>query len=251
MTTSFVVIIPARWHSQRLPGKPLADICGEPMIQRVVEQAQKSKASSTIVATDHEAVFEVLQRSNCEIVMTSPSLQSGTDRLAAAAVSLSLDPETIVVNLQGDEPLMPPECIDQVAEGLAASGADMATLACRFESSETLSDPNSVKVVITKSGRALYFSRATIPFDRDGLTPSNNSTYLRHIGLYAYRVKFLKEFVTWPTGELENIEKLEQLRALQRGRSIHVLEAASKVPPGVDTVDDLKRARLNFQGVNK
>ena len=249
--TSFVVIIPARWHSQRLPGKPLADICGEPMIRRVVGQAQKSKASRIVVATDHEAVVTALRGSNCETVMTSPELQSGTDRLASAADYLALDEGTIVVNLQGDEPLMPPECLDEVAEGLVRSNADMATLACRFDSSEMPSDENSVKVVTTEEGRALYFSRALIPFDRDGIAVTGDAAYRRHIGLYAYRVNFLKEFVHWPCGQLENLEKLEQLRALQRGRSIQVLEAPSIVPPGVDTERDLAIARAHYQELNK
>ncbi len=249
--TSFVVIIPARWDSQRLPGKPLADIYGEPMIQRVVSQAQKSKASRVVVATDHESVATALQGSGCETVMTSPALQSGTDRLAAAAEDLALDAGTIVVNLQGDEPLMPPECLNQVAEGLAQSNADMATLACRFGSSEMPSDVNSVKVVTADDGRALYFSRAVIPFDRDGISVPGSGIYRRHIGLYAYRVKFLREFVNWPCGELENLEKLEQLRALQRGQWIQVFEAVSDVPPGVDTEHDLEIARLQFQEMNR
>ena len=246
MTTPFVIIIPARWQSTRLPGKPLCDIQGQSMIQRVVAQANLSSASRVIVATDHEDIKTVLASSQCEVVMTSAELLSGTDRLAAAAASLQLSDETIVVNLQGDEPLMPPECLDQVARGVDQAQIEMATLGCRFDSADQITDPNCVKVVRSLTNRALYFSRAAIPFNRDD-DAAQADDYLRHIGLYAYRVGFLHRFVQWTPSRLEQLEKLEQLRALAHGVEIHVEHAVKPVPPGVDTPEDLAHVRQYFK----
>jgi len=249
VTTPFVIIIPARWQSTRLPGKPLCDIGGRTMIQRVVTQAMLSGASRVIVATDHQDIKLALKGSQCDVVMTQADLPSGTDRLAAAAASLDLSDDTIVVNLQGDEPLMPPECLDQVAQGIARAQTEMATLACRFDHVEQLSDPNCVKVVTSLTNRALYFSRAAIPFNRDQ-DPIEADDHLRHIGLYAYRVGFLNQFVQWPTTRLERLEKLEQLRALAHGAEILVEKAIRPVPPGVDTAEDLKQVRQHFKEGN-
>ncbi len=212
------------------------------MIQRVAEQAMLSAASRVIVATDHQDIKTVLTKSQCDVVMTPADLPSGTDRLAAAAASLHLSDDTIVVNLQGDEPLMPPECLNQVAEGIAHAQTEMATLGCKFDHVEQLSDPNCVKVVKSLTNRALYFSRAAIPFNRDQ-DPTQADDYLRHIGLYAYRVGFLRQFVRWPPTRLEQLEKLEQLRALAYGAEIFIEEALKPVPPGVDTLEDLEQVR--------
>jgi 3-deoxy-manno-octulosonate cytidylyltransferase (CMP-KDO synthetase) len=249
VTTPFVIIIPARWQSTRLPGKPLCDIEGQTMIQRVVAQAMLSAASRVIVATDHQDIKQALKRSACEVVMTQADLPSGTDRLAAAAASLKLSDDTIVVNLQGDEPLMPRECLDQVAEGIAHAQTEMATLACRFDHLEQLSDPNCVKVVTSLANRALYFSRAAIPFNRDQ-DPTKTDDYLRHIGLYAYRVGFLRQFVQWPPTRLEQLEKLEQLRALAYGAEILVEQSVRAVPAGVDTQEDLEQVRQYYREGN-
>ena len=219
------------------------------MIQRVVTQAMLSGASRVIVATDHPKIKVALKNSSCDVVMTRADLPSGTDRLAAAAASLDLSDDTIVVNLQGDEPLMPPECLDQVAEGIALAQTEMATLACRFDHVEQLSDPNCVKVVRSLTNRALYFSRAAIPFNRDEECIEADD-YLRHIGLYAYRVGVLHQFIQWPSTRLERLEKLEQLRALSYGAEILVEQAIKPVPPGVDTAEDLELVRQYFKEGN-
>ena len=219
------------------------------MIQRVVAQAMLSAASRVIVATDHQAIKTALKNSQCEVVMTEADLPSGTDRLAAAAASLNLSDDTTVVNLQGDEPLMPPECLNQVAEGIAQAQTEMATLACRFDHAAQLSDPNCVKVVTSLTNRALYFSRAAIPFNRDE-DPVRADDYLRHIGLYAYQAGFLRQFVQWPPTRLEQLEKLEQLRALAHGAEILVEQAVRPVPAGVDTPEDLEQVRHYYKEGN-
>ena len=249
MTMPFIIIIPARWQSTRLPGKPLCDIQGQTMIQRVVAQAMFSAASRVVVTTDHQDIKAALKNSPCEVVMTEADLPSGTDRIAAAAASLNLSDDTIVVNLQGDEPLMPPECLNQVAEGLAHAQTEMATLACRFDNAAQLSDPNCVKVVTSLTNRALYFSRAAIPFNRDQ-DPIAADDYLRHIGLYAYQAGFLRQFVQWPPTRLEQLEKLEQLRALAHGAEILVEQAVKPVPAGVDTPEDLEQVRQYYKEGN-
>ena len=219
------------------------------MIQRVVAQAMLSAASRVIVATDHQDIKTALKDSQCEVVMTEADLPSGTDRLAAAAASLNLSDDTTVVNLQGDEPLMPPECLNQVAEGIAQAQTEMATLACRFDHAAQLSDPNCVKVVTSLTNRALYFSRAAIPFNRDQ-DPVRADDYLRHIGLYAYQAGFLRQFVQWPPTRLEQLEKLEQLRALAHGAEILVEQAVRPVPAGVDTPEDLEQVRHYYKEGN-
>jgi 3-deoxy-manno-octulosonate cytidylyltransferase (CMP-KDO synthetase) len=249
----FHVVIPARHASTRLPGKPLLDIGGRPMIQRVVEQASASGAEQVLVATDDERIVAAVQdprgRSQRIALMTDPKLPSGTDRVAAVARSLGWDAATIVVNVQGDEPFVPPGLIDQVAALLEHDvRADVATLAAPIATLAEFMDPNIVKVVMASDGSALYFSRAPIPWARDGATGGLTSQArcddaLRHVGLYAYRVGALERLTRLPPSPLEQVEKLEQLRALQAGLRIVVAHCAVAPGPGVDTEHDLERAR--------
>ena len=242
---SFVVVIPARFASTRLPGKPLLDIEGKPMIQRVYERALASGAERVVVATDDSQVADVVSAFAGEVCMTSTQHQSGTDRIQETAQQLGLKVDQLVVNVQGDEPLIPASIIDQVAENLAAhSEADMATLSAPISSAASFTDPNTVKVVIDQQGFALYFSRAPIPWPRDqasGTLPESGAQ--RHLGIYAYRVAFLHRFVRWPMSELETAEKLEQLRAMEHGVKIHVAVAREMPPGGVDTAHDLELVR--------
>lgn len=247
----FSVIIPARFASQRLPGKPLLDIAGKPMIQRVVECAQRSAASRIIVATDDQRIADAVAQFGGEVCMTASSHQSGTDRLQEVVSRLSMNADDIVVNVQGDEPLIPAAVINQVATNLEQHPqASCATLSEALISKEDCFNPNVVKVVADNAGMALYFSRASIPWDRDAFasTAEENTSSIsgasRHIGIYAYRVSLLQEFVSWPVAELEKIEKLEQLRILANGHRIHVQRACEEVPGGVDTVEDLQRLNL-------
>ncbi len=247
------VVIPARYASTRLPGKPLLDIGGRTMIQRVVEQAAASSADQVLVATDDEriaaAVHDPRGRSSSIAVMTSAALPSGTDRVAAVARQQGWDDDTIVVNVQGDEPFVPPRLIDQVASLLARDPvAAIATLATPIESLHEFLDPNVVKVVYAVDGAALYFSRAPIPWLRDGATAGLGSQTgftgaLRHVGLYAYRVGALKRITAMAPSTYERAEKLEQLRALQSGLRITVALCAESPGPGIDTDADLQRAR--------
>ena len=246
-TLPFDVIIPARFASSRLPGKPLADIAGKPMVQHVYERAKQSSAERVIVATDDMRVAEVVRKFGGEVCMTSAEHASGTDRLQEVVANLGLREDRIVVNVQGDEPLIPPAVIDQVAGNLAANpSAGVATLAEPIHTLEDFLNPNIVKVVAAESGLARYFSRAPIPWPRDafaaetgrlpeGLEPR------RHIGIYAYRVALLGRFVGWPMAPLEQFECLEQLRFLYHDENIHVADAAEEVPGGVDTEQDLLR----------
>ena len=249
MTTAFTVVIPARFASTRLPGKPLQMIAGKPMIQHVWEQACKSAAQRVVVATDDARIVEACQGFGAEAVLTRQDHNSGTDRLAEVASQLGLDADAIVVNVQGDEPLIPPAVIDQVAANLAAhTEASMATLAEPIEDVETLFNPNVVKVVSDINGLALTFSRATLPWARDAFAKNRDLLpegvpYRRHIGIYAYRAGFLHDFVNWGPCWLENTESLEQLRALWHGVRIHVADALEAPPGGVDTAEDLERVR--------
>ena len=250
---AYHVVIPARYASTRLPGKPLLDIGGRPMIQRVVEQAAASNADQVLVATDDEriaaAVHDPRGRSSSIAVMTDAALPSGTDRVAAVARRRGWDEDTIVVNVQGDEPFVPPRLIDQVAGLLAHDPvASVATLATPIESLHDFLDPNVVKVVFAADGAALYFSRAPIPWSRDGATAGSGSQTdfsgaLRHVGLYAYRVGALKRLTAMAPSSYEQIEKLEQLRALQAGLRITVALCTEPPGPGIDTDADLQRAR--------
>ncbi|NBH74999.1 3-deoxy-manno-octulosonate cytidylyltransferase [Rodentibacter pneumotropicus] len=247
---SFTVIIPARFASSRLPGKPLAEIAGKPMIQHVFEKAKQSGANRVIVATDNEKVAAVAQGFGAEVCMTSEQHNSGTERLAEVVAKLAMPDDEIIVNIQGDEPLIPPVIVRQVAENLAKFNVNMATLAVKIHEAKELFNPNVVKVLTDKDGYVLYFSRSVIPYDRDqfmGLKDMAKATlaevYLRHVGIYAYRAGFIKKYVQWAPTQLENLEKLEQLRVLWNGERIHV-ELAKEVPAvGVDTVEDLEKVR--------
>ncbi|VXC03280.1 3-deoxy-manno-octulosonate cytidylyltransferase [Pseudomonas sp. 8AS] len=249
MTAAFIVVIPARFSSSRLPGKPLQDIAGKPMVQHVWEQAKKSSAARVVVATDDARIFEVCQGFGAEVLMTDAAHNSGTDRLAEVATQLGLASDAIVVNVQGDEPLIPPSIIDQVAANLAANPqAGIATLAEPIEDVQALFNPNVVKVVADKSGLALTFSRAPLAWARDAFAKSRDQLpagvpYRRHIGIYAYRAGFLHDFVAWGPCWLEDTECLEQLRALWHGVRIHVADALEAPPAGVDTPEDLERVR--------
>lgn len=258
----FVALIPARLASSRLPDKPLADIGGQPMVVRVAEQAARSGARRVAVATDSERIAEAVRRAGFEAVMTRPDHLSGTDRLAEAARRLDLADDQIVVNVQGDEPLAPPSLIRAVAQKLKDSpGCAMATAAHPILDLQDFVSPHVVKVITDRSGRALYFSRAPIPFERDARAPTAGAgdrsgtppavspalaaagLPLRHIGLYAYRVGFLKHFPELAPAPIETIESLEQLRVLWHGESIAVHLSQEAPPAGVDTPEDLDRVR--------
>jgi len=245
---AFTVVIPARFASTRFPGKPLVDVLGKPMVQHVYERALESEAQRIIIATDHEQIAEVAASFGAEVCMTSTQHQSGTDRLQEVVSKLGFDDSEVVVNVQGDEPLIPPRIINQVAKNLIEhSDAGIATLSESIHSVDSLMNPNVVKVVCDEAGRALYFSRAAMPWPRDafmqGVTASMPSgfTWQRHIGLYAYRVSLLNDFVTWPVAAIEATESLEQLRALWKGVRIQVSVAEEAPPTGVDTPEDLQR----------
>ncbi|MFN2409655.1 MAG: 3-deoxy-manno-octulosonate cytidylyltransferase [Halomonas sp.] len=248
MALSFTVVIPARYGSSRLPGKPLLDIAGEPMIAHVWRRACQSRASRVVVATDDVRIQTAMQPYGAEVVMTREDHASGTDRLAEVADQLALDESALLVNVQGDEPLIPPALINQVAERLADDDqASIATLAEPIADIDSLFNPNVVKVVRSFQGRALYFSRAPIPWDREHFSAPpaalDTDAWLRHIGLYAYRVSFLHAYCDWPASSLEQLEQLEQLRALQYGHTIQVALASEVNPAGVDTAEDLARVR--------
>lgn len=260
--TGFKVVIPARYASTRLPGKPLQDIAGKPMIRHVCERAQESHADEVVVATDDVRIAEVVRGYQGEVEMTRSDHPTGTDRLAEVAQRRGWDDSTIVVNLQGDEPQMPAVLLDQVAQNLLGSGqAVMSTLCVPLTSPEEFNDPNVVKVVRDTLGHALYFSRAPIPCRRDAVVdPENehpaqaNRLGLRHLGIYAYRAGFLKRYKQLAASELERLESLEQLRVLAAGERIHVGFAelpeapsgAAAVFHGVDTPADLERVRKAF-----
>lgn len=249
---SFTVVIPARYASTRLPAKPLADIGGKPMLQHVWERAGQSAAARVLIATDDARVRDVAQGFGAEVVMTRTDHISGTDRVHEVVAQLGLADDAVVVGVQGDEPLIPPAVIDQVAANLVASTrAGIATLCEPIQEAATVFDPNAVKVVIARDGHALYFSRAPIPWARDEFAnpelPPPAYRWWRHVGIYAYRAGFLKQFVVWPPGELEQLEKLEQLRAMENGVAIHVQEACTPIPAGVDTPADLARVRELFK----
>lgn len=240
----FRVAIPARYAASRLPGKPLRLIHGRPMLEYVFRQAQASGADEVVVATDDERIREVAVGFGATVVMTSPDHASGTDRLAEVADQLGWSARQVVVNLQGDEPLMPPGLICQVAENLQRFPvAGIATVAVPIASREEVMDPNVVKVVCDGAGFALYFSRAAIPHCRDGLPPADTlaGLYRRHLGLYAYRVEVLRRYPRLLPSPAEQRECLEQLRALHHGIAIHVQEAVEAPPAGVDTEADLIR----------
>ncbi|MFK8329402.1 3-deoxy-manno-octulosonate cytidylyltransferase [Pseudomonas sp. BJa5] len=249
MSLNYTVVIPARLRSTRLPGKPLLPIAGKPMIQHVWEQARKSGASRVVIATDDAGIYQVCEAFGAEVLMTREDHESGTDRLAEVATKLGLAADAIVVNVQGDEPLIPPVIIDQVAANLAAHPeAGIATLAEPISDVGAVFNPNAVKVVSDCNGLALTFSRAPLPYARDAFAKNRDALpagvpYRRHIGMYAYRAGFLHDFVGWGPCWLEQTESLEQLRALWHGVRIHVADAFEAPPVGVDTPEDLERVR--------
>lgn len=258
---SFTVIIPARFASTRLPGKPLADIAGKPMIQHVWEKAQQSGASRVIVATDNQAVAEAVTAFGGEVCMTSEKHSSGTERLAEVVEKMQLADDEVIVNIQGDEPLIPPVIVKQVADNLVNYAVNMATLAVKIHDLDELFNPNAVKVLMDKLGYVIYFSRAPIPWNRDQFTTIEKITsdkitmlasptinlaeqgYFRHIGIYAYRAGFIRQYVQWQPTLLEQIESLEQLRVLYNGEKIHCAEALESPAVGVDTAEDLAKVR--------
>jgi 3-deoxy-manno-octulosonate cytidylyltransferase (CMP-KDO synthetase) len=245
----YTIVIPARYASTRFPGKPLADILGKPMIQQVYERAIKSQASQVVIATDDTRIEEAALSFGAQVCMTSSDHLSGTDRLQEVVEQLGLPDDHIVVNVQGDEPLIPPAVIDQVAKNLAQnSQASIATLCEPIKALEDLLNPNVVKVLNDNTGLALYFSRAPIPWPRDEFNQKKMPTqlpsgfeWLRHIGIYAYRVSLLNKYVTWDAAPMELTESLEQLRAMHYGERIHVAKALEEMPAGIDTPEDLER----------
>jgi 3-deoxy-manno-octulosonate cytidylyltransferase (CMP-KDO synthetase) len=250
----FLVIVPARLASTRLPNKPLADIGGAPMVVQVARNAAQSGAARVVVAADDEAIIAACRAHGVDSILTSRQHQSGTDRLAEAARLLALEPRTIVVNVQGDEPLLPPAVIRDVAQLLhARPNCEIATAAHPIVDAIEFFSPDVVKVVIDAESRALMFSRAPIPWSRDAFSAARDQSLperlplglpaLRHVGLYAYRAAFLARFPSLPRPTIEEHEKLEQLRALAHGIGIAVLQLAATLPPGVDTADDLQRVR--------
>ena len=247
----FVVAIPARYAASRLPGKPLRLLAGEPLVLHVARRALAAGAREVWVAADDTRIADALAGSGVRIAMTSPNHASGTDRLAECAALAGWGDDTVVVNLQGDEPFAPAAGIRAVADLLRSSGAEMATLAATVVDVDTLFDPNAVKLVRAGNGDALYFSRAPIPWPRDAFVHDRGSMpagqhWLRHIGIYAYRAGFLRRFAGLPPGRLEQIESLEQLRVLEAGFRIAVAPTPAPFPPGVDTADDLARAETHI-----
>ena len=242
----FHVIIPARFGSTRLPGKPLLDLAGRPLIQWVWQSAVASGAASVLVATDDERIRAAAAKFGADCAMTSAQHVSGTDRIAEAVRAKGLPADDIVVNLQGDEPAMPASIVARVAAALReVPGSEIATAVAPIESLRDFLDPNCVKALRASDGRALYFSRAPVPWPRDSITadrPSAFSGAWRHIGIYAYRVRSLLQFAAWPATPLEMTEKLEQLRALEHGMHIHLVALAESPPAGVDTAEDLAAA---------
>jgi 3-deoxy-manno-octulosonate cytidylyltransferase (CMP-KDO synthetase) len=247
----FHVVIPARFGASRLPGKPLADVGGRPLIQWVWECARASGAASVIVATDDARIETVAAGFGADVALTSAQHASGTDRIAEVVRARGLGAEEVIVNLQGDEPLMPPQVLSDAAAALGRHPhADIATIAAPISSLEEFLDPSCVKALVAHDGSALYFSRAPVPWPRDRLAHGRPAAFegaLRHVGLYAYRVKSLLKFAGWPPAPLETAEKLEQLRALEYGMRIHVILLHEAPPAGVDTREDLERVRAGLR----
>lgn len=256
MSVPFKVIIPARYASTRLMGKPLLDIAGQPMIARVCQRAIQANADEVVVATDDQRIFDTVNALGFKAVMTDPNHQSGTERINQVVEELGWGDDEIVVNLQGDEPLISPAYIDDVAQALGCQQkAGIATLAAEIKEIEEVFNPNAVKVVLNKDGYALYFSRAAIPWYRDsftvkGSTLPTNMPYLRHIGMYAYTVKFLKQYCLWQASVLEAVESLEQLRILWYGEPVLVKTVKEAPEAGVDTQEDLERVARIISGSN-
>ncbi len=249
---TYRVVIPARYGATRLPGKPLVDLAGQPMIARVAAQALRSTAKSVIVATDDSRVVDAVAGSGASSMLTREDHPSGSDRVMEVAATMGWRDHEIVVNVQGDEPLVPPAVIDQVAALVRSGDCRVATLSEPIVRAADVFDPNIVKVVVSGQGRALYFSRAPIPWSRQAFAlgePARiGAGWRRHIGIYAYRVGALREFVGWSPSVLEQTEVLEQLRLLDHGRDIAVADAVAAVPGGVDTTADAERVRAILAG---
>jgi 3-deoxy-manno-octulosonate cytidylyltransferase (CMP-KDO synthetase) len=249
----FHVIIPARFDASRLPGKPLLRIGDRPLIQWVWQCAQQSGAASVIIATDDARILEVARGFGADCVMTSPQHASGTDRIAEVVRARGIAAEQIIVNLQGDEPMMPAAVVSEVAQALRARPQiDIATAVAPIVSLAEFRDTNCVKALRGRDGRALYFSRAPVPWPRDSVAagePTQFAGAWRHIGIYAYRVQSLLRFASWPPTLLEQAEKLEQLRALEHGMQIHLVALTAAPPAGVDTPEDLERVRAGLEGL--
>lgn len=247
---SFRIVIPARFASTRLPGKPLRDICGKPMIAHVIERAKESAAEEVIVATDSKEIADAISELDVRVCITHENHQSGTERLSEVIEQCGFDDEQILINLQGDEPMMPPVCLNQVGQALEDdANLKMATLCTPLTDIEELFDPHAVKVVRDINDFALYFTRAAVPWSRDcfnGALIENRKMpkqqeYQRHIGLYGYRAGFIRQYLEWESSDIEKTESLEQLRVLYYGERIKVITAEVPPGPGVDTVDDLNR----------
>ncbi|MPQ75806.1 3-deoxy-manno-octulosonate cytidylyltransferase [Hydrogenovibrio sp. JE_KL2] len=249
MSMEFIVVIPARYESSRLHGKPLMDILGKPMIQWTWQQAKLSGADRIVIATESEAVKQACEAFGAEVCLTAATHQSGTERIAEVVEKLGFSDDDIIVNVQGDEPMLPPELIVQVADGLSThESVQMATLCEPIDDVETVFDPHAVKVIRNQKNFALNFTRAPMPWSRDTFsneppTLPDNWGYKRHIGLYAYRAGFVKRYVAWPECALEHVERLEQLRVLWHGEAILVLDALGDAGIGVDTQKDLDKVR--------
>ena len=249
----FTVLIPARYASSRLPGKALADIGGKPMVVRVAERARASGAGAVWIATDDERIATAARSHGCDVLMTGPDHASGTDRLAEAVALLGLADDELVVNVQGDEPLLPPELVGRLAHTLARrTGASIATACVPIADPAKLRNPNVVKVVCDHAGNALYFSRAPIPYPRDAFAAGAPDSLpaglpaFHHLGIYAYRAGFLRTYARLAPSPIEAFEALEQLRALWHGHTIAVVVVDAELPPGVDTPEDLERVRRLF-----
>lgn len=241
---SFKIVIPARYASSRLPGKPLLDIAGKPMIQHVYERAQESHASQIVIATDDQRIAKVASAFGGDVCMTRSDHISGTDRLAEVAKQRVFSDNDIIINMQGDEPCLPASLINQVADDLRQHpNADMATLFSKIDQEKHVFDPNTVKVIMDKLGYALYFSRAPIPWMRDHFDQQSTLPHYRHIGLYGYRASFLKHYAELESCILEQEESLEQLRVLYYGKKIHLTQAGVNPGHGVDTQEDLDDVR--------
>jgi len=248
MKTGFKVVIPARYASTRLPGKPLLEIAGQPMIAHVCRRATEAEAEQVVVATDDRRIFDAVTKLGIQAVMTDSEHQSGSERIAEVARILDWPADTVIVNLQGDEPLVPAEYINDVAHALINQHhASMATLAALISDHQEVFNPNAVKVVLDRFGDALYFSRAPIPWDRaafpEQMSNSKHLPYLRHIGMYAYTVDFLQRYCQWHASPLESVEALEQLRVLWHGEKIRVKIVPQAPEAGVDTPEDLQRVQ--------
>jgi 3-deoxy-manno-octulosonate cytidylyltransferase (CMP-KDO synthetase) len=251
----FKAVIPARFASTRLPGKPLADIAGKPMVVRVAERALMSKADEVIVATDHEDILKACAAHGIQAIMTRSDWPTGTDRIAEVAQKKAWNDDQVVVNVQGDEPLIDPEVIDQVALALLEGNQAISTCAHPIHDWADFLNPNVVKIALRENGDALYFSRAPIPYPRDTLAGKSTEQILqnpgkpigfRHVGLYAYRTHFLRHYQNLPPAQIEQLESLEQLRALAHGFQIKVCMIQDAPAAGVDTPEDLERVRSHF-----